>query len=162
MDRKELPEIVNESYPMTCGGVFVAAAGWEPSPIRHPSLPPRRRRRDLRAIAGGSSIRIEMDAHPGNAPNLSGSGTSISRDAVRRAAAPRSAGRPVVTSPVEDAMKKLTLNLDRLSVESFPTTPVDEVEKGTVHAMATRELYCTNGDTCRTSCGLVGNCTCPV
>ena len=59
-------------------------------------------------------------------------------------------------------MKKLTLDLDRLDVESFPTTRPLELPRGTVHGMATRALYCTNGDTCRTSCGIVGNCTCPV
>ena len=59
-------------------------------------------------------------------------------------------------------MKKLTLDVDALAVESFPTAAVDTVLKGTVHGrLATRELYCTHGDTCRTSCGRVGNCTCP-
>lgn len=58
-------------------------------------------------------------------------------------------------------MRKLTLDVDRLAVESFPTTPAEGAERGTVHAMATRALYCTNGDTCRTSCGRVGDCTCP-
>ena len=59
-------------------------------------------------------------------------------------------------------MKKLTLELDRLAVESFPTTAADDADRGTVAgAMATRALYCTNGDTCRTSCGRVGDCTCP-
>jgi len=60
-------------------------------------------------------------------------------------------------------MKKLTLDLDRLAVESFPTTAADDLPRGTVEgAMATRELYCTHGDTCRTSCGRVGECTCPI
>jgi hypothetical protein len=59
-------------------------------------------------------------------------------------------------------MKKLRLDVDTLAVESFPTASVDAALKGTVHGLlATRELYCTNGDTCRTSCGRVGNCTCP-
>ena len=61
-------------------------------------------------------------------------------------------------------MRKLTLDLDRLAVESFPTTASDGALRGTVRGaelLATRELYCTNGDTCRTSCGRVGDCTCP-
>ena len=59
-------------------------------------------------------------------------------------------------------MRKLTLDVDELAVESFPTGDVDAAHKGTVHArLATHELYCTHGDTCRTSCGRVGNCTCP-
>ena len=59
-------------------------------------------------------------------------------------------------------MKKQRLDVDALAVDSFPTAAVDEALKGTVHGrLATHELYCTNGDTCRTSCGRVGNCTCP-
>jgi hypothetical protein len=62
-------------------------------------------------------------------------------------------------------MKKLRMDIEALDVESFPVAPDAPVFRGTVHAadgmLATRQLYCTNGDTCRTSCGLVGNCTCP-
>ncbi|HSU14857.1 hypothetical protein [Longimicrobium sp.] len=60
-------------------------------------------------------------------------------------------------------MRKLTLDPESLSVESFPVAPGVPHFRGTVRAaeMATHELYCTNGDTCRTSCGRVGNCTCP-
>jgi len=60
-------------------------------------------------------------------------------------------------------MKKLRMDVDSLTVESFPTAAGDAEMKGTVHALlATRELYCTKGDTCRTSCGRVGDCTCPI
>jgi hypothetical protein len=62
------------------------------------------------------------------------------------------------------AVKKLRMDLEALDVETFPVAPAQPVFSGTVRAaefMATRELYCTNGDTCRTSCGVVGNCTCP-
>ena len=60
-------------------------------------------------------------------------------------------------------MAKLRMDVDTLSVESFPVAAADEVLRGTVKGaeMATHELYCTNGDTCRTSCGRVGDCTCP-
>jgi len=58
------------------------------------------------------------------------------------------------------------MNLEALSVESFPTSPSERAFRGTVAAaealLATRELYCTRGDTCRTSCGRVGDCTCPL
>ena len=62
-------------------------------------------------------------------------------------------------------MKKLRMDVEALDVESFPVAPAGPAFRGTVRgadALATRALYCTNGDTCRTSCGLVGNCTCPV
>jgi len=60
-------------------------------------------------------------------------------------------------------MRKLTLELEQLTVESFPTTAEDEAARGTVEgAEATRELYCTNGDTCRTSCAGGPKCLCPV
>ena len=65
-------------------------------------------------------------------------------------------------------MKKLTLNLDELAVESFPTTRSDEELRGTVRAAealllgATRALYCTHGDTCKTSCAGGPYCLCPV
>ena len=61
-------------------------------------------------------------------------------------------------------MGKLHLDPESLSVDSFPVAPGLPDFRGTVRAaelMATRELYCTNGDTCRTSCGRVGDCTCP-
>ena len=62
-------------------------------------------------------------------------------------------------------MKKLRLDVEALDVESFPVAPAEPVFRGTVAAaealLATQALGCTNGATCRTSCGLVGNCTCP-
>ena len=62
-------------------------------------------------------------------------------------------------------MKKLRLDLDRLEVETF-TLDAPPEERGTVHGMNhTREIYCTKGDTCRTSCGGGGGgalCTCPI
>jgi hypothetical protein len=58
------------------------------------------------------------------------------------------------------------MDVETLEVESFPVAPAEPAFRGTVRGaealLATRALYCTNGDTCRTSCGLVGNCTCPV
>jgi hypothetical protein len=63
-------------------------------------------------------------------------------------------------------MKKMRLELDRLEVETFATDEVRLAERGTVHGLNhTRELYCTKGDTCRTSCGGgIGGagCTCPI
>jgi hypothetical protein len=62
-------------------------------------------------------------------------------------------------------MKKLRLDLDRLTVETFATHALPD-ERGTVHGMNhTREIYCTKGDTCRTSCGGGfggAQCTCPI
>jgi hypothetical protein len=62
-------------------------------------------------------------------------------------------------------MKKLRMEIEALEVESFSIAPGEPAFSGTVRAadalFATHELYCTNGDTCRTSCGRVGNCTCP-
>jgi len=59
-------------------------------------------------------------------------------------------------------VKKLRMDVEALNVESFPVAPAEPAFRGTVHGrLATHELYCTNGDTCRTSCGRVGNCTCP-
>ncbi len=62
-------------------------------------------------------------------------------------------------------MPKLRMDVETLSVESFPVAPETPAFRGTVDAaevMATRELYCTKGDTCRTSCGRIGECTCPI
>ena len=59
-------------------------------------------------------------------------------------------------------MKKHRLQLETLSVESFPVAAAGEVLRGTVHAAeATHEYGCTHGDSCRTSCGVIGDCTCP-
>ncbi|HEX8903382.1 MAG TPA: hypothetical protein VF771_00925 [Longimicrobiaceae bacterium] len=60
-------------------------------------------------------------------------------------------------------MRKLRMEVESLSVESFPVAPEVPVFRGTVRAAedATHEIYCTHGDTCRTSCGIVGDCTCP-
>ena len=58
-------------------------------------------------------------------------------------------------------MRKITLNLDRLSVESFPTTELPEAMRGTVDAAM---MLRTRGDSCRTSCAGGGGdpmCTCP-
>ena len=63
-------------------------------------------------------------------------------------------------------MRKLRLDLDRLQVETFATDAEKLGERGTVQGMNhTREIYCTKGDTCRTSCGGGGGgaqCTCPI
>ncbi len=61
-------------------------------------------------------------------------------------------------------MRKLKLEVETLAVESFPTLPPEAAERGTVHGADnhTREIYCTKGDTCRTSCCQVGECTCPL
>ncbi len=63
-------------------------------------------------------------------------------------------------------MSKLRLQVDGLEVESFATAENRLAERGTVHGMNhTRELYCTRGDTCRTSCGGGwggAECTCPI
>lgn len=62
-------------------------------------------------------------------------------------------------------MKKHRLELDTLLVESFPVATAGEVPRGTVHAaeaMATQAYGCTRGDSCRTSCGVIGDCTCPL
>jgi hypothetical protein len=63
-------------------------------------------------------------------------------------------------------MRKLRLDLDRLQVETFATDDARLAERGTVQGMNhTREIYCTKGDTCRTSCGGGGGgveCTCPL
>jgi len=61
-------------------------------------------------------------------------------------------------------MKKHRLQVDTLAVESFPVAPAMDVLRGTVHAaeaMATQAYGCTRGDSCRTSCGVIGDCTCP-
>jgi len=61
-------------------------------------------------------------------------------------------------------MKKHRLQVETLSVETFPVAPDAPVLRGTVHAaeaMATHEYGCTHGDSCRTSCGVIGDCTCP-
>ena len=61
-------------------------------------------------------------------------------------------------------MKKLRMDVEALDVVTFPLAPELPVFRGTVRAneaFATHVIYCTNGDTCRTSCGVVGNCTCP-
>jgi hypothetical protein len=61
-------------------------------------------------------------------------------------------------------MKKTRLDPDTPAVTSFPVAPAVPVFRGTVRAaeaMATMALGCTKGDTCRTSCGVVGDCTCP-
>lgn len=67
-------------------------------------------------------------------------------------------------------MKKLSLKLDELAVESFPTTREAAPELGTVHgAMAPTNTggNCATcrGETCFTSCPGGGGdpaCTCPI
>ncbi len=63
-------------------------------------------------------------------------------------------------------MKKLRLDLDRLQVETFATDNEKLAARGTVQGFHhTREIYCTRGDTCRTSCGGGfggAQCTCPI
>jgi hypothetical protein len=61
-------------------------------------------------------------------------------------------------------MKKLRLEVETLDVESFPVAPAEPVFRGTIDAadaFATQASGCTRGDTCRTSCGVIGDCTCP-
>ena len=62
-------------------------------------------------------------------------------------------------------MKKLTLNVDGLAVESFPTAEADEAVRGTVEAQdATVNCATRSGASCFTSCraDLRDACTCPV
>jgi hypothetical protein len=62
-------------------------------------------------------------------------------------------------------MKKLRMTLETLDVVSFPTAPAEPDFRGTVaaaDALATQASGCTRGDTCRTSCGVIGDCTCPI
>ena len=62
-------------------------------------------------------------------------------------------------------MKKLRMNVEALDVVTFPVAPEEPLFRGTVRAaelFATRELYCTNGDTCKTSCAGGPKCLCPV
>jgi len=60
-------------------------------------------------------------------------------------------------------MKKLTLDVDTLAVDSFPTADVDPVLKGTVDAHAATLLHCTGVASCYTSCraDMRDACTCP-
>jgi len=62
-------------------------------------------------------------------------------------------------------MRKLTLDVDLLAVESFPTADVDETTRGTVEARAAT-VHCATraGASCFTSCraDLRDACTCPV
>ena len=62
-------------------------------------------------------------------------------------------------------MKKLTLDMDVLAVESFPTAEVDEATRGTVEAqVATAHCATRAGGSCFTSCrgDLRDACTCPI
>ena len=62
-------------------------------------------------------------------------------------------------------MKKLTLDVDTLSVESFPTDDVDAELRGTVDAQAaTTNCNTRVAASCYTSCraDLRDACTCPV
>jgi hypothetical protein len=82
----------------------------------------------------------------------------------RRRSALRSGG-VFVTPTTEDVMRKLRLELDALRVESFPTDGPDAGARGTVRGadmLRTREAYCTNGETCKTSCAGGPHCLCPV
>jgi hypothetical protein len=60
-------------------------------------------------------------------------------------------------------MKKLTLDVDALAVESFPTAEVDEA-RGTVDAQEATVRCNTRVASCYTSCRaeMRDNCTCPV
>jgi hypothetical protein len=61
-------------------------------------------------------------------------------------------------------MKKLTLDMDTLAVDSFPTAEVDPVLQGTVDAHAATLVRCgTGAASCYTSCraDLRDACTCP-
>lgn len=61
-------------------------------------------------------------------------------------------------------MKKLTLDVDALSVDSFPTAEVDAERMGTVHAHAPTQRCSGTAASCFTSCraDLRDACTCPV
>ncbi|HEV7588436.1 MAG TPA: hypothetical protein VGO40_10005 [Longimicrobium sp.] len=61
-------------------------------------------------------------------------------------------------------MKKLTLDVAALAVESFATDEVDAKPRGTVDAHAATAIRCgTGGASCFTSCrgDLRDACTCP-
>lgn len=61
-------------------------------------------------------------------------------------------------------MKKLRLTLDHLRVESFPTAPEDETERGTVHGREMLGLVATPAGSCYTAYGrptCLPNYTCP-
>jgi hypothetical protein len=66
-------------------------------------------------------------------------------------------------------MKKIRLDLDALSVESFDTTKSEEETRGTVEGNAESfQAYCTDGNTCyesvcgtcNTQCGSCHDATC--
>jgi hypothetical protein len=66
-------------------------------------------------------------------------------------------------------MKKIRLNLDALSVESFDTTAAEAKARGTVHGNAESfQVYCSDGSTCYESacgscvsqCGSCNDATC--
>jgi hypothetical protein len=61
-------------------------------------------------------------------------------------------------------MNKLTLDVDNLAVESFPTADVDAELKGTVDAQMATFRCATRVASCYTSCrgDLRDACTCPV
>jgi hypothetical protein len=60
-------------------------------------------------------------------------------------------------------MKKLLLDLDTLSVESFPTQEPEADSEGTVHAAMATLRGCTGVASCYTSCraDMRDACTCP-
>jgi len=62
-------------------------------------------------------------------------------------------------------MKKLSLDVDTIAVESFPTSEVDAAARGTVDAHEDNAAFRTRiADSCFTSCraDLRDACTCPV
>ena len=62
-------------------------------------------------------------------------------------------------------MKKLTLDMDTLAVDSFPTAEIDPVLQGTVDAhAATANCVTRAAGSCYTSCraDLLDACTCPI
>jgi hypothetical protein len=62
-------------------------------------------------------------------------------------------------------MKKLTLDVDTIAVESFPTAEIDAAARGTVDAHEDVAAFRTNrADSCYTSCraDLRDACTCPI
>ena len=62
-------------------------------------------------------------------------------------------------------MKKLTLDVDMLAVESFPTSDRGTEDRGTVEAQAATIRCATRaGASCYTSCraDLRDACTCPI
>jgi len=62
-------------------------------------------------------------------------------------------------------MKKLSLDVDTIAVESFPTAEIDAAARGTVNANEDDAAFATRrADSCYTSCRADQRdaCTCPI